>query len=89
MFKPSLMGNGCFHQTVKLIFVSDPPQLWLRLGQNLAEDQIKVCRNIENTHLQGYAFLLQEGDDVYFTCDVSANPDTGPITWKHDVSIPT
>ena len=43
MFKPTLMENGCFHLTVKLFFVSDPPQLWLRLGQNLAEDQIKVC----------------------------------------------
>ena len=48
--------------------ISDSPQIWLRLGQNLAEDKIK------------------EGDDVYFDCEVNANPKIGKIEWKHNVS---
>ena len=50
-------------------FLLDAPQLWLSLGQNLAEDKIK------------------EGDDVYFDCEINANPKTGKITWKHNVSV--
>ena len=48
-------------------FAPDFPQLWLRLGQNLAQDKIK------------------EGDDVYFDCEVSANPRIHKLVWKHDV----
>ena len=53
----------------KIYSFSDAPQLWLSLGQNLAEDKIK------------------EGDDVYFDCEINANPKTGKITWKHNVSV--
>ena len=32
-----------FPSNSEIVFsILDPPQLWLRLGQNLAEDQIKV-----------------------------------------------
>ncbi|MPC91016.1 hypothetical protein E2C01_086024 [Portunus trituberculatus] len=30
--------------------------------------------------------LLKEGDDVYFTCSVAANPPATSITWYHEVS---
>ena len=53
---------------IKDFILSDFPQLWLRLGQNLVQDKIK------------------EGDDVYFDCEVSANPRINKLVWKHDVS---
>ena len=30
---------------------------------------------------------LKEGDDVYFTCVVSANPSVSSIVWYHEVRI--
>ena len=30
---------------------------------------------------------LEEGDDVYFECIVSANPPAYKLTWWHNVSI--
>ncbi|XP_042218893.1 nephrin-like [Homarus americanus] len=32
--------------------------------------------------------LLKEGDDVYFTCTVEANPPASTITWYHEVGTP-
>ena len=29
---------------------------------------------------------LEEGDDVYFECSISANPPPYKVTWLHDVS---
>ena len=29
---------------------------------------------------------LEEGDDVYFSCSISANPPAYKITWWHNVS---
>ena len=31
---------------------------------------------------------LEEGDDVYFECSISANPPPYKVTWLHNVSIP-
>ena len=30
---------------------------------------------------------IKENDDVYFECNVKANPSTVRIAWSHDVSI--
>ena len=30
---------------------------------------------------------IKENDDVYFECNVKANPSTVRISWSHDVSI--
>jgi hypothetical protein len=30
---------------------------------------------------------LEEDDDIYFTCSVSANPPAYKLTWWHNVSI--
>lgn len=30
---------------------------------------------------------IKEGDDVYFECDVKANPRQHKISWYHNVSI--
>ena len=30
--------------------------------------------------------LIKEGDDVYFACEVSANPSPTSITWYHEVN---
>jgi hypothetical protein len=30
---------------------------------------------------------LEEGDDVYFECSVTANPAPYKVTWLHNVSI--
>ena len=32
---------------------------------------------------------LEEGDDVYFSCSVEANPPAYKLTWWHNVSLPT
>ena len=32
---------------------------------------------------------LEEGDDVYFECSVTANPPAYKLTWWHNVSIPS
>ena len=32
---------------------------------------------------------IKEGDDVYFECEVLANPPPNKITWKHNVSFTT
>lgn len=29
---------------------------------------------------------IEEGDDVYFECNVEANPAAYKIVWKHNVS---
>lgn len=29
---------------------------------------------------------IEEGDDVYFECNVRANPDAYKVVWKHNVS---
>lgn len=29
---------------------------------------------------------IEEGDDVYFECNVHANPDAYKVVWKHNVS---
>ena len=70
----------------------DSPQLWLRLGQNLKQDQIKVgflnfwnIVWIYSITLYYIWFWLQEGDDVYFDCEIQANPRVHEIVWKHNV----
>ena len=30
---------------------------------------------------------LEEGDDVYFSCSIKANPPAYKLTWWHNVSI--
>lgn len=30
---------------------------------------------------------IEEGDDVYFECDVDANPPAYKVVWEHNVSI--
>jgi hypothetical protein len=30
---------------------------------------------------------LEEGDDIYFSCSIKANPPAYKITWWHNVSI--
>ena len=35
------------------------------------------------------ASSIKEGDDVYFECNVRANPKPYKITWKFNVSIST
>lgn len=30
---------------------------------------------------------IEEGDDVYFGCDVDANPPAYKVLWEHNVSI--
>jgi len=60
---------GSIIENIITLEVSYFPQLWLRLGQNLAQDKIK------------------EGDDVYFDCEVSANPRIHKLVWKHDGEI--
>ncbi len=30
---------------------------------------------------------LEEGDDIYFSCSVEANPPAYKITWWHNVSL--
>lgn len=32
---------------------------------------------------------IEEGDDVYFECNVEANPAAYKIVWKHNVSPPS
>ena len=64
-----LYGHRLLLNTYQLFcIVPDSPELWLRLGQNIVENEI------------------MEGDDVYFDCEVSANPAIQNIVWKHDVS---
>lgn len=29
---------------------------------------------------------IEEGDDVYFSCDVDANPPAYKVVWEHNVS---
>lgn len=30
---------------------------------------------------------IEEGDDVYFECNVKANPQAYKVQWKHNVSV--
>ena len=50
-------------------FLSDAPQVSLRLGRTLDADNIRT------------------GHDVYFECDVKANPPALRLEWLHNVSI--
>ena len=50
-------------------FISDAPQVSLRLGRTLDADNIRT------------------GHDVYFECDVKANPPALRLEWLHNVSI--
>ena len=67
------------------LFFPDSPQLWLRLGQNLKQDNIKV--GYLKLCMMWIWFSIQEGDDVYFDCAIEANPRVHEIVWKHNVSI--
>lgn len=31
---------------------------------------------------------IEEGDDVYFSCTVDANPPAYKVVWEHNVSSP-
>ena len=53
-----------------IIFLSDAPQVSLRLGRTLDADNIRT------------------GHDVYFECDVKANPPALRLEWLHNVSMP-
>jgi hypothetical protein len=44
----------------------------MRLGRSLERDQLQDG--------------IEEGKDVYFECDVVANPAAFEILWKHNVS---
>ena len=50
-------------------FLSDAPQVSLRLGRTLDADNIRT------------------GHDVYFECDVKANPPALRLEWLQNVSI--
>ena len=52
-----------------IIFLSDAPQVSLRLGRTLDADNIRT------------------GHDVYFECDVKANPPALRLEWLHNVSM--
>lgn len=41
---------------------------------------------LESKKIKKELFILQEGDDVYMSCSVTANPPISHIVWTHNVS---
>ena len=41
---------------------------------------LSLGKNLEATD-------IKEGDDVYFECNVTANPAAHKVTWKKDVRV--
>lgn len=67
---PNLLFNvlcAMYYDTF-LLPQTDAPEVTLRLGSNLDENEIK------------------EGDDVYFECNIKANPQEHKVTWMRNVS---
>lgn len=52
--------------------------------------KLKCFSDPPQVHLQLGSTLnpgdIKEGDDVYFECNIKANPKEHKITWHHDVS---
>jgi len=81
---------GMFYAVVIIWIISFADFLLLDGGGFLGSTRLFFCADVPQVSLKlGHALNasnLKEGDDVYFECQVKANPPPRRIIWKKEVS---